>query len=111
MNTATDTREEDNMEDVRTCPKCGKTLRAEYGTFYCHECRVIIDPKQNTRKGGDPMQIAYCNGKKGLCYDEECSGQKCPHYDGTGGHYVNTAPATTFNYDFDDREESGLLDE
>lgn len=24
----------------------------------------------------------YCNGKKGFCEDETCSG--CPHYDGTG---------------------------
>lgn len=55
------------------------------------------------------MLIPYCNGKKALCYDEECSGQKCPHYDGTGGHYVDTATATSFNYD--DKDVSGLLED
>lgn len=91
-----------------TCPKCGKPLQVEYGTGYCHACRVIVDPQ--LIQGGEPMLIPYCNGKKALCYDEECSGQKCPYYDGTGGHYVDTTPTTKFNY-YDDKEESGLLEE
>jgi hypothetical protein len=28
-----------------TCPKCGKPLQVEYGTGYCHGCRVIVDPQ------------------------------------------------------------------
>lgn len=53
------------------------------------------------------MLIPYCNGKKALCYDEECPGHKCPYYDGTGGYYVEATSANSFNYD--GKEESGLL--
>ena len=34
--------------------------------------------------------ILFCNGKKGFCYEADCSGEKCPHYNGTGGYYVKT---------------------
>ena len=34
--------------------------------------------------------ILFCNGKKGFCYDADCSGEKCPYYDGSGGRYVKT---------------------
>ena len=26
------------------CPKCGRPLSFELGTYYCHWCRLIIDP-------------------------------------------------------------------
>lgn len=26
------------------CPKCRKPLSFELGTYYCHSCRLIIDP-------------------------------------------------------------------
>lgn len=26
------------------CPKCGKPYSFEHGTYYCHLCRIMIDP-------------------------------------------------------------------
>ena len=26
------------------CPKCGRPLELELGTYYCHYCKIIIDP-------------------------------------------------------------------
>lgn len=39
------TRADVDGDSPMQCPKCGKPLSAEYGTFYCFGCRVIIDPK------------------------------------------------------------------
>lgn len=39
------TRADVGGDSPMQCPKCGKPLSAEYGTFYCFGCRVIIDPK------------------------------------------------------------------
>lgn len=26
------------------CPVCGKPLSLEYGTYYCHGCKLTIEP-------------------------------------------------------------------
>ena len=31
----------------------------------------------------------FCNGKKAVCLELDCS-KDCPYHDGTGGYYVQT---------------------
>lgn len=42
------TRADVGGDSPKTCPKCGQPLKVEYGTGYCHKCRVIVDPKPRT---------------------------------------------------------------
>ena len=35
------------------CPKCGKPLSLEYGTYYCHWCKILIYPPDATRREND----------------------------------------------------------
>lgn len=32
------------------CPKCGRPLSLEYGTYYCHWCKIMIYPLDLTRR-------------------------------------------------------------
>ena len=38
-------------------------------------------------------RVFYCNGKKGLCYDNEPACAACEYYDNSGGRYVDTNDA------------------
>ena len=45
------------------CPRCGKPLSFELGTYYCHWCRLIVNPS-SLEEPVDAVEVVRCKDCK-----------------------------------------------